>query len=74
VLVQEEHSRSSQRLVCRNDLGEHVDAVGTFVNHACDTAHLALDATKPQLKVVPVDNHCGTQLRVQAVTNCAGSA
>lgn len=29
------------------DLGQHVDAVAVLLDHARDTAHLALDATEP---------------------------
>lgn len=35
-----------ERRLHRPDLGEDVDAVAVFLNHACNAAHLALDAAE----------------------------
>ena len=44
VLVEQVQADALQRLADCRDLGEHVDAVGVFVDQALQAAHLALDA------------------------------
>ena len=52
VAVEQLERDGLQRFRGGGDLGEHVDAVHVFVNHALQATDLALDAAQPTLHVV----------------------
>ncbi len=75
VLIKQQHSRRPQRLIGSDDLGEHIDAVRTLVDHSSDPTQLTLDAVKAHREILPWDSHrAPPPAPVQAVTNSAGFA
>src|SRR5688500_13130980 len=56
-----------QRRADRPNLGHHVDAVTVLIDHACDAAHLALDAAEAveQLVLVLAFHVCLRVMRLE---------